>query len=56
MEAWLLPAGATRTAVTDLPPRLDPGTYRVVLALTPETPPAGGDRVHAASPPLVIAR
>lgn len=57
MEAWLLPAGATRTAVTDLPSALEPGTYRVVLGLTAETPgPAVGDRVRAVSPPLAIAR
>jgi hypothetical protein len=56
MEAWLLEPRATRAAETELPPSLEGGRYRLVIALIREgsgTPPA--DRASAASAPFAVS-
>lgn len=48
MEIRFLRPGETVAATTSLPADLSPGTYRIVLTLTPET--GGGSPVRAISP------
>jgi hypothetical protein len=58
MQLYLLNPHATRTDVTDLPARFEPGTYRLVLAFTREspgvTPQTPASTIQVVSPPFVV--
>lgn len=52
MQLYLLNAHTTRTDPTELPPNLNPGTYRIALAFTRESP---GANPQTATPIRVVS-
>jgi hypothetical protein len=54
MEAWVLDAHGTRTGDTELDSPLEPGRYRVVVRMSPDTPNATSS-INAVSDPIAVS-